>query len=148
MKNFLKLIVCIIICEIAGFIGSIFTTPAIKTWYAFLNKPSFSPPDWLFAPVWIILFALMGVALFLILKRGKVSFFVFQLIFNIGWSIIFFGLKSPNLAFIEIVILWWAILLTIINFYKTSKPAAFLLIPYILWVSFASVLNFFIWRLN
>jgi benzodiazapine receptor len=156
IKDLLKLIASIIICQLAGFIGSLFTTPAIPTWYATLRKPTFTPPSWVFFPVWTTLFLLMGISLFLVwqktLKERKVkialSLFAIQLVLNTLWSIFFFGLKSPLLAFIEIVILWFAILLTILKFFKVSKPAGILLLPYILWVSWAAVLNFFLWNLN
>jgi translocator protein len=179
MKNSIKLIVSILICEFAGILGSIFTAPAIKSWYYFLNKPSFSPPNWLFAPVWTILFLLMGISLYLAWSKdfkanvpekgiekkawNKISeklwsgswreenavlIFVIQLVLNIFWSVIFFGLKSPDFAFVEILMLWFAILYTIINFYRISKPAAYLLIPYLLWVSFAAFLNLSIWLIN
>lgn len=156
IKDLLKLIASIIICQLAGFIGSLFTSPAIPTWYETLRKPSFNPPNWLFSPVWITLFLLMGISLFLVWKKGMkerivkvgLSLFAIQLMLNILWSILFFGLKSPLLAFIEIIILWFAILLTILKFFKISKPAGLLLLPYILWVSFAAFLNFFLWNLN
>jgi len=153
MKNIVKLIVSILICEGAGIVGSIFTVPAIKTWYASLNKPFFSPPNWIFAPVWIVLFLLMGISLYLVwasprLKKDAVLIFILQLILNVLWSIIFFGLKSPGLALFEILMLWFAILYTIVNFYRISKSASFLLLPYILWVTFAAILNFAVWRLN
>jgi tryptophan-rich sensory protein len=153
--------------------------PAIKNWYFFLNKPSFNPPDWIFAPVWTILFLLMGISLYLVWvknwaiavpaeKQEKKSWnplstklwlgswreenvmaiFALQLILNILWSVLFFGLKLPGPAFFEILMLWFAILYTIINFYRISRSASWLLLPYILWVSFAAILNFFIWRLN
>ncbi|MFH2136458.1 MAG: TspO/MBR family protein [Patescibacteria group bacterium] len=155
-KNFLKLIIAILVSEAAGIIGSIFTTPSIQTWYANLLRPEFSPPNWIFAPVWTTLFALMGIAAFLVWKRGlgdkkvKIALWIFagQLILNIFWSIIFFGLHSPGGAFLEIIFLWLAILATIISFAKISKPAAWLLLPYILWVSFAAYLNYAIWILN
>jgi translocator protein len=150
------LLASVIICQMAGIIGSIFTTPAIPTWYANINKPTFRPPNWVFAPVWTTLFLLMGIALFLIWEKGlkrkdvKIAFsvFIFHLLLNTLWSILFFGLKSPFAAFIEIIFLWIAILTSIILFFRISRIAAYLLIPYILWVSFASVLNFSIWRLN
>lgn len=156
MKNAYKLIISIIICELAGIIGSIFTSSSIPNWYSELNKPELAPPNWLFGPVWIILFALMGISLFLIWKKGintkekkdAVWIFTFQLILNMIWSIIFFGLFSPKFAFLEIIILWLAILWTIISFAKISKASAWLLMPYILWVSFAGYLNFMIWILN
>jgi len=156
LKNILKLIASIMICQLAGFIGSLFTTPAIPTWYKTLTKPSFNPPNSIFSPVWITLFLLMGISLFLVWQKNhkdrkvKIAllFFAVQLVLNILWSILFFGLKSPLGAFIEIIILWFAILLTIIKFFKVSKPAGLLLLPYILWVSFAALLNFSIWNLN
>jgi benzodiazapine receptor len=146
----------IIICQLAGIIGSIFTTPAIPTWYANINKPTFRPPNWVFAPVWTTLFLLMGIALFLVLRKGlnkkdikiAISVFAFQLVLNTLWSFLFFSLKSPFAAFVEIIFLWIAILASIILFFRISRPAGALLIPYILWVSFASILNFSIWRLN
>lgn len=154
--NITKLIVSILICQLAGFIGSIFTAPSIPTWYASLKKPGFSPPNWVFAPVWIILFLLMGISLYIIWNRGlehekvksAIIIFSVQLILNILWSFLFFGLKSPFLAFLEIILLWLVILINIIRFYNISKTAGLLLLPYILWVSFAAVLNFFIWWLN
>jgi benzodiazapine receptor len=146
----------IIICQLAGIIGSIFTTPAIPTWYANINKPTFRPPNWVFAPVWTTLYLLMGIALFLVLRKGlnekgikiAVAVFALQLVLNALWSYLFFGLESPFAAFIEIIFLWAAILISIILFFRISPVAGALLIPYIIWVSFASVLNFAIWRLN
>lgn len=154
--NITKLIVSILICQSAGLIGSVFTTPAIPAWYATIQKPSFSPPNWLFAPVWITLFLLMGVSLYLIWNKGlkdekvksAIIIFTVQLILNILWSFFFFGLKSPLLGFLEIVILWAAILINIVKFYNISKLAGLLLLPYLLWVSFAAFLNFTIFRLN
>jgi tryptophan-rich sensory protein len=156
MNKIVLLIVSIVICQVAGFIGSIFTTRTIPTWYASLIKPVFNPPNWIFGPVWTALFFLMGVSLYLVWQKGfdnpqvKIALliFAFQLVLNIIWSILFFGLRSPLLAFIEIIVLWIFILLTIICFYPISKPASYLLIPYILWVTFASVLNFAIFLLN
>lgn len=153
------LIVFIALAELAGVIGSVFTTPSIPTWYASLIKPSFQPPAWVFGPVWTTLFALMVIAAYLVYMKGgeklwtkqkKVALALFsgQLILNILWSVIFFGWNNPGLAFVEIIALWLAILATIIAFAKVSKPAAWLLVPYILWVSFASVLNFAIFWLN
>ena len=156
MKNFLKLLISIVVCNLAGFIGSIFTTPSIPNWYANINKPSFTPPNWIFAPVWITLFILMGVSLFLIIKNWqnnrtqKIAIYLFtvQLILNTLWSLIFFGLQKPGLAFIEIIILLFFIILTAWQTKKVNKLAAYLFIPYILWVSFATILNFSIWLLN
>jgi benzodiazapine receptor len=150
-KDILGGFVAILICEAAGLIGTIFTSDSISTWYTTITKPSFNPPNWIFGPVWTTLFALMGVALYLVWKqRNRKALYIFgaQLVLNILWSVIFFGLHSPMWAFVEIVILWLMILWTILTFYKINKVAAYLLVPYILWVSFASVLNFAIWRLN
>ncbi len=154
--DIIKLVVSIVVCQGAGFIGSIFTTPAIATWYAGLAKPPFSPPNWLFGPVWISLFLLMGIALFFIWRQGvqtpgvviALIVFAVQLVLNILWSFLFFKLQSPLFGFIEIVILWVAIILTILSFARISRTAAFLLIPYIVWVSFAAVLNYSLYKLN
>lgn len=154
--NTLKFLVSIIICQLAGYVGSIFTAPEIGIWYAALKKPFFSPPNWVFAPVWTTLFLLMGISLYLIwekqiLNEGRgfaISIFVFQLILNILWSVLFFGFHSPLAAFIEIIALWIMILFTIEAFSKISKLSAWLLLPYIVWVTFAGILNLFIWWLN
>ena len=156
LKNFSKLIIAIIVSELAGIIGSVFTAPSIAGWYAGIVKPALNPPSWVFGPVWTTLFALMGISAFLIWKKGldrkdvKIALGIFlgQLALNTLWSSIFFGLHSPGGALVEIVFLWLAILATIIAFAKISKPAAWLLVPYILWVSFAAYLNYAIWALN
>ncbi len=156
LSNTFKLIVAIVISELAGVIGSVFTTPSITGWYAGIVKPALNPPAWVFGPVWTTLFALMGIAAFLIWKKGlerrdiKIALGIFtgQLILNTLWSIIFFGFHSPGGALVEIFFLWLAILITIITFARISKPAAWLLVPYIVWVSFAAYLNFAIWTLN
>ena len=156
MAKMIKLAVSILSCLLAGFIGSVATMPSIPTWYAGLQKPVFNPPNWIFAPVWTTLFIMMGVAAFLIWDKGlenkkvKVSLAIFglQLLLNVLWSILFFGLQSPLYAFIDIVMLWASILATTIYFYRISAAAAYLLIPYILWVSFASALNLSIVILN
>lgn len=161
LRNALQLIAAILITESAGIIGSLFTAPAISGWYTGLIKPALNPPSWIFGPVWTTLFALMGIAVFLVWssyakasedkKKGikiALALFGIQLVLNTLWSILFFGMQSPGAALIEIVLLWVSILATIIAFYKISKPAAWLLVPYILWVSFASYLNYVIWTLN
>ncbi|MCX6709633.1 MAG: tryptophan-rich sensory protein [Candidatus Woesearchaeota archaeon] len=154
LVNFLKLIASILICLGAGFIGSIFTMPSIKGWYSTLNKPFFSPPNWVFAPVWTALFILMGISLYFVWSEkskkriAALSVFFVQLGLNILWSVLFFALHAPFLALIEIIILWGAIFLTIARFNRVKRESAALLIPYILWVSFASILNFSIWLLN
>ena len=150
--NWFKLIIAILICQAAGGIGSIFTMPAIGAWYATLHKPFFNPPNWIFGPVWTLLFLLMGFALYLVWQKkdNKKALIIFgiQLILNIAWSFCFFYVQNPLAGLIEILVLWIFILLTIIYFYKISKSAAYLLIPYILWVSFAAVLNYFLYILN
>lgn len=154
----LKFVFSIGVCFFIAFLGSAITLPSISTWYATLDKPFFSPPNWIFGPVWTTLYFLMGIALYLVIsdkkkvirKQARTAVFVFgvQLIFNLLWSLVFFGLHQPLLAFIVIVALWYSIFMTIKYFYKISKPAAYLLIPYIGWVSFASILNLAIAVLN
>jgi tryptophan-rich sensory protein len=152
----LKLFAAIVISEGAGILGSVFTASSIPTWYATLVRPEFSPPNWVFGPVWTTLYALMGIAVWLVWRQGlgrkdvKVALILFggQLVLNTAWSLIFFGQQNPGAALIEIILLWLAILATIITFAKVSKPAAWLLLPYILWVSFAAYLNYSIWMLN
>lgn len=156
LKDRITLCVCIIICELAGIIGSAFSFSAIPTWYAALQKPRLNPPAWVFGPVWTTLFALMGIAVFLVLKRGwsqrkvKTALVVFgaQLIANTLWSIIFFGFHAPFAALIDILFLWILIAITIVLFYHQSKLAAVLLVPYLCWVSFATYLNYMIYQLN
>lgn len=152
----LKFIVSIALCFLVAFLGSALTLSSIPTWYAQLNKPFFSPPNWIFGPVWTILYFLMGISLYIIwsknLKNKKkedaIKVFIFQLTLNLLWSLVFFGLHQPLLALITIFILWISIFMTIKSFYKISKVSSYLLIPYILWVSFASILNLAIAVLN
>ncbi len=156
MNNTTKLVLSIIIAELAGIIGSLFTVPSLESWYSTLVRPELSPPNWVFGPVWTTLFALMGIAAFLVWKKGlnrkevrvALGVFVGQLVLNTMWSIIFFNLQSPLWAFIDLILLWIAIVATMILFYRISKPAMWLLLPYILWVSFAGYLNYMIWILN
>lgn len=163
LNNSWKLIISIIVVQLAGIIGSLFTTPSIPNWYADLIKPTLIPPSWVFGPVWTTLFLLMGIALFLIwiqhfnilkniemLKtwRAAMTLFFGQLILNMFWSVIFFGWHSPGWALVEITILWLTILATIIFFAKISKTAAWLLVPYLVWTAFAIYLNYSIWLLN
>ena len=151
-----KLILALLVCQAAGVVGSIFMAKAIPTWYAFLNKPVFNPPNWIFGPVWIGLYLLMGISLYLVLTKeprdsavkNALRVFGAQLVLNAIWTPLFFGAKLPWLAFIEILVLWVFIMLTIVKFKRVSGPAAYLLIPYLLWVSFASVLNGALWLLN
>jgi benzodiazapine receptor len=154
--KYLRLVIAILICLLAGSIGSIFTSKSISTWYTTIKKPSFNPPNWVFAPVWTTLFILMGISLYLVWNKGlqvegvKTAIIIFgaQFLFNILWSLLFFGLQSPLYAFIDIIALWIMILLTIIYFYRISPVSSYLLFPYILWVSFAAILNFMIVVLN
>lgn len=152
MNKWIMLIIAILICEFAGVIGSVFTTPAIPTWYASLNKPNLSPPNWAFAPVWITLYALMGISLYMLwikgLKSVQLTTFSIQLVLNVIWSYLFFGLRSPLYGLIGIIALWISILATILSFYKISKKAALLLVPYIAWVTIAMTLNYYVWILN
>lgn len=156
MSKTLKVILSIVFCLLVGAIGSFFTAPAIPSWYAYLNKPFFSPPNWIFAPMWTILYILMGISFYLIwsnAKKGKskneaLGNFYVQLILNFVWSPIFFGMKNLGLAFIVIVLMWMFILRTIQSFAKLNKKASYLLYPYIAWVSFASILNLSVWLLN
>lgn len=152
-----QLVGCIALCMLVAFGGSVFTPEKGSEWYySVLVKPSWNPPDWLFPPAWTVLFILMGIALSLVIKDGfdkpgvkaAVTVFGIQLLLNLGWSATFFGLQSPFLGLIEIMLLWLAIVVTIIRFKAVSATAAYLLIPYLLWVSFASYLNFTIWQLN
>ena len=152
----IKAIICIFLCLSAGGIGSAFSASAIPTWYATLNKPSFSLPNWLFAPVWTLLYIMMGFAAALVWQKGlqnprvrtALVIFLAQLILNMVWSVLFFGLRSPLYGFMDSLFLWAMILVTIAQFSKVSTLAAALLIPYILWVTFASGLNLGIFLLN
>ena len=156
LRELVRLILCIAICQMAGVIGSIFTASSVATWYTTLNKPWFSPPGFVISAVWILLFVLMGISLFLVWRQGisgadsKIALAVFaaQLLVNTLWSYAFFGLQSPLAGVVVIVVLWLLILQTIIRFWPISKDAALLLVPYIIWVSFAGFLNYSIWRLN
>lgn len=153
--KFIPIFVSIIIAQAAGAIGSIFTAPNIPVWYEMLVKPEWNPPSWVFGPVWISLYTLMGIAAYLIWKKrgepgAKIALWVYgiHLILNTLWSIIFFGMRNPGLAFMEILVLLASILLTTWLFKKIDWRAAALMLPYIAWVSFASFLNYTIWQLN
>ncbi len=156
MKKALGILIFVLICELAGIIGSVFTTPSIPGWYAALAKPPFNPPNWVFAPVWTTLYALMGIAAYFVyekgLKRNEVrkalAVFAGQLLLNTLWSVVFFGTHKILGAAVIIVFLWGMIAATIWLFSRISKAAAYLLVPYILWVSFAAVLNISLYVLN
>jgi translocator protein len=152
----LALVVFVVACFSAALIGSVFTSSSIPVWYETLLKPSFSPPNWLFGPVWTVLYLSMAVAGWLVWQqRGRnptialpLALFGIQLVLNILWSVLFFGLQAPGTALVEIIVLWAAILATLLSFWRVSKGAGWLLGPYLAWVTFAAVLNFEIWRLN
>lgn len=151
-----RLIVSILVPLVIGFLGSIATLAEIPTWYAALSKPSWAPPNWLFGPVWTTLYILMGIALFLVWRKGlyrkdvKFALLIFgvQIVLNLLWSIVFFSYHALLGSFILIILLWITILANIIAFYVISKPAGLLLVPYIVWVSIASYLNYTIYLLN
>jgi benzodiazapine receptor len=151
-----ELVFSVILCQIAGFVGSIFTVPSIPTWYKKLKKPSYAPPNRIFGPVWVTLYTLMGISLFLIMREGLgnsqvqicTGIFGIQLILNVVWSFVFFGRKSIFGGLVTITVLWIAILLTIISFVSVSLLAGLLLVPYISWSSFAALLNYSILKLN
>jgi len=155
-KRIPALLASILLCEAVGFIGGFFTISAIPTWYAALTKPSLSPPNWVFGPAWTILYALMGISLYLIweegIKKKKVrqAIFLFgiHLLVNFSWSAVFFGLKNSFGALLVIVVLWLLIVAVIYKFWQIKTLAAILLFPYLFWVSFATYLNFAIWLLN
>ncbi len=155
-KKALYIVIAVTICLLIGFLAGFATQSSVDTWYATLNKPSFNPPNWLFAPVWTLLYILMGIAAGLVWAKGfyhvwvktALYYFGFQLLFNALWSIVFFGFQEPFWALLVILVLLILILLTIKWFKIVSKPAAYLLLPYLLWVSFAMVLNYKIWELN
>lgn len=156
MKPVLKLIISIAMPLAVGAIAGFFTTSSVDGWFATINKPSFNPPNWLFAPVWTALYIMMGIAFFLVwksnadekIKQSAMVLFFFQLALNFLWSFIFFYAHQPGWALVDIVALWILIFFTIIWFGKISPAPAWLLVPYICWVSFATVLNFAIWKLN
>ena len=153
-KSLERLAVSLAIPQLAGLVGSIFTAPNISAWYSGLEKPWFVPPNWLFAPAWTTLFVLMGLALFIVWEKGgkqsgmACRIFGVQLVLNVLWSILFFGLRSPLLGLAEIIALWAAIAWSIRVFYGIDRRAGYLLVPYIAWVTFAAVLNMWIVLLN
>jgi tryptophan-rich sensory protein len=156
MKDWIRFIVSVVGCEVGGILGTPFTVIALPTWYATLNMPSFAPPNWVFGPVWTLLYFLMGTSFYLIWKQSwqkkKIAtagrFFLAQLALNFIWSPIFFGLRAPLLGLVVIVVMWILIVMTMKKFYPLSRLAFYLLIPYILWVSFATILNAAIVVLN
>jgi tryptophan-rich sensory protein len=157
MNKITRIAISIIVCLAVGYSSSTYTKEAVENWYPTILKPSFNPPNWIFMPVWTLLFVLMGIAAGLVWDKineqnlevkKALGFFLIQLILNAIWSYVFFGLKNPMLAMIEIALLWLMIYETYFKFSKINKIAGYLLIPYIAWVSFAAVLNASIWWLN
>ena len=158
----LKLIFSLLVCQLAGVVGSIFTLKSISTWYPTLIKPFLNPPNWLFGPVWTTLYILMGIACFIIwkkysyvqeiseqkiIKNGMILFDI-QLVLNALWPVVFFGAQNLGVSLIEILVLFTFVVLTTVKFFKISKVAGWLLVPYVLWTGFAIYLNYSIWILN
>ena len=156
MRKPIRLIVAVLLPVLVGAVSGLFTASSVKTWFVTLNKPSFNPPSYVFAPVWTTLYIMMGIAFYLVWvsvtdkeqQRKAMTVYFIQLFLNFCWSFIFFYKQRPDLAFIDIVFLWISIVATLVLFYRISKPAGWLLVPYLLWVSFASALNYAIWQLN
>lgn len=156
VSDILRLAASLIICLLAGVIGSLFTITQVNTWYLTLNKPIFNPPSWVFSPVWTFLYILMGVSLYLVLSEGidykyvRTALYIFgvQLTLNVLWTAVFFGMESLLGGLVIIVILWFTVFVTILRFNEISKMSAYLLLPYIIWVSYAGILNLSIWILN
>ena len=156
MSNIVKGIIAIAIPLLVGGASGFFTVTGIESWYQTIQKPSWNPPNWVFGPVWTTLYIMMGIALFLVwkedtseeLKKIAIALFAVQLILNFFWSFIFFNLQQPGWALVEIIAMWFFILLTIFACAQVNKTAAWLLVPYISWVSFATILNYSIWQLN
>lgn len=155
-KKLIRILIAVAVCLFIGFLSGFATQSSISDWYVTLKKPDFNPPNWIFAPVWTVLYILMGVAAGIVWNKGvyhkwvktALYHFIFQLLFNAAWSVVFFGFRKPFYAFLVIIILLILIILTIKWFRIVNKTAAYLLIPYLLWVSFATILNFSIWQLN
>lgn len=154
-KNIAKLIISIALPLVLGSVAGMFTSQSVPDWYAALNKPAFNPPDWIFGPVWTLLYLLMGVSFFLVWKQEKdklrnlaILIYSVQLLLNFAWSFIFFYFKLIGLALVEIVLLWCAIILMMVLFKKVKPIAAYINIPYLLWVSFAAILNAAYYILN
>lgn len=153
--QWLILVVFVVVCLGAAGLGAAWTNTSVATWYSTLAKPSWNPPNWVFGPVWTCLYLAMAVSAWLVWRqqgmvgaRTPLLIFTGQLILNAAWSFIFFGLRNPGLALVDVVLLWLSILATILAFRRVSTWAAALLVPYLAWVSFATVLNWTLWRMN
>lgn len=156
MNNTVKLIISVAIPQLVAFLSGLATVTGTRNWYPLLEKPALTPPSWVFGPVWTLLYLMMGIAAFLVWKRGlghpgaKAALLVFliQLAFNGAWSLFFFGMRSPGIAFADILLLWCGITATTLMFFGQNRAAGALVVPYWGWVTFAAVLNYYIWRLN
>lgn len=157
MNKYLRIAICVATCLAVGYLSGLATQSSVNTWFPTLVKPIFNPPPWVFMPVWTVLYIFMGIAAGLVWNnidhdkddvQKALLFFIAQLALNALWSILFFGLKNPLLAFIEIVVLWLMIYETWFRFKSIDKTAGYLFVPYLAWVSFATVLNGSIWWLN
>lgn len=152
MRQVLVLAGFVALCLAVAALGGFATFQSVAEWYPTLNKPSWTPPSWLFGPVWTLLYIMMAVAAWLVWRAGEARaamiLFGAQLLLNLAWSFLFFGARSPVLGLIDIVALWLAIAATIFAFAMRSRLAAFLMLPYLCWVSFATALNASIWMLN
>ena len=154
-KRWLMLLFFLFLCYGAAVLGSLWTSSSVGTWYAELRKPSFNPPNWIFAPVWSTLYLLMALSAWLVWRRAgwtgarfALALFFGQLALNVAWSGLFFALRRPGMALVEIVFLLGAIVATALAFRSVSGLAFWLMVPYTVWVAFAALLNFKIWRLN
>ena len=155
MRQVVGLAVALIACYGAAAVGGILTSSSVSTWYQTLQKPSFNPPSWVFGPVWTVLYGMMAVAVWLAWRgagsgeaRLPLALFAVQLILNVAWSALFFGLRQPGWALLEICLLWVAIGASLVSFVRISPVAGWLMAPYLLWVSFAAILNLSLWLLN
>lgn len=153
------LVLAVVAAEIVGAVGGIATASSVDTWYTTLTRPEFAPPNWVFAPVWITLFAFMGVAAWLVWRRADrpahrtearraLTVFGLQFAVNVAWSFAFFGARSPLAGLVVIAALWLLVGTTIVGFWRVDRRAAALMLPYIAWVSFAGLLNYGFWALN
>ena len=154
-ESWVSLVPFVVVCFAAAGIGSLFTATSVKTWYTQLSKPEWTPPNWIFGPVWTTLYLLMAISAWQVWRsttssagRFPLTLFAMQLLLNSLWSVVFFGLRQVGAAFAEVLLLWMMVVATTVAFLPISLLAAWLLIPYLAWVFFASYLNFRIWQMN